>query len=92
VPSVFFISWIFIGNFILLNLFLAILLDSFLVEDDAFELTDEEKEEKEETKRLLRAERDRQRKKRMRKLEESLMRSGTSINHNMTPMSSQGNN
>jgi hypothetical protein len=29
-----YISWIFIGNFILLNLFLAILLDSFLEEDD----------------------------------------------------------
>lgn len=27
-------SWIFIGNFILLNLFLAILLDGFLCEDD----------------------------------------------------------
>jgi hypothetical protein len=41
VPAAYFISWIFIGNFILLNLFLAILLDSFLVEDEAFELTDE---------------------------------------------------
>jgi hypothetical protein len=29
-----YIAWIFIGNFILLNLFLAILLDSFLEEDD----------------------------------------------------------
>ena len=28
--SVFCIAWIFLGNFILLNLFLAILLDSFL--------------------------------------------------------------
>ena len=27
-------SWIFLGNFILLNLFLAILLDAFLEEDD----------------------------------------------------------
>jgi len=34
VPAVFFISWIFIGNFILLNLFLAILLDSFLAEEE----------------------------------------------------------
>ena len=34
VPSVFYIVWIFMGNFILLNLFLAILLDSFLVEDE----------------------------------------------------------
>jgi len=30
----YYISWIFIGNFILLNLFLAILLDSFLEEDE----------------------------------------------------------
>jgi hypothetical protein len=29
VISLYFISWIFIGNFMLLNLFLAILLDSF---------------------------------------------------------------
>ena len=32
--AIFYIAWIFIGNFILLNLFLAILLDSFLVEDE----------------------------------------------------------
>ena len=32
--TVYFISWIFLGNFILLNLFLAILLDSFLEEGD----------------------------------------------------------
>ena len=30
ITTLYFISWIFIGNFILLNLFLAILLDSFL--------------------------------------------------------------
>ena len=34
ISSVYYISWIFIGNFILLNLFLAILLDSFLEEDE----------------------------------------------------------
>jgi len=34
VISVFYIVWIFLGNFILLNLFLAILLDSFLEEDE----------------------------------------------------------
>lgn len=34
IPAVFYIVWIFLGNFILLNLFLAILLDSFLSEDD----------------------------------------------------------
>lgn len=32
--SVYLIAWIFIGNFILLNLFLAILLDSFIEEDE----------------------------------------------------------
>jgi hypothetical protein len=31
---IFLISWIFIGNFILLNLFLAILLDSFIEEEE----------------------------------------------------------
>ena len=29
IVSIYYISWIFIGNFILLNLFLAILIDSF---------------------------------------------------------------
>ena len=32
--AIYYIMWIFIGNFILLNLFLAILLDSFLGEDE----------------------------------------------------------
>ena len=32
--AVYYIGWIFLGNFILLNLFLAILLDSFLGEDE----------------------------------------------------------
>jgi len=35
VSSIYFVSWIFIGNFILLNLFIAILLDSFLETDPA---------------------------------------------------------
>jgi hypothetical protein len=34
IPVVYYVSWIFIGNYILLNLFLAILLDGFLSEDD----------------------------------------------------------
>jgi hypothetical protein len=33
IPPAFHILWIFIGNYVLLNLFLAILLDSFLEED-----------------------------------------------------------
>ena len=35
ISALFFISWIFIGNFMLLNLFLAILLDSFVEVDEA---------------------------------------------------------
>jgi hypothetical protein len=42
----FYIAWIFIGNFILLNLFLAILLDSFLEEGE-----DEDAEDDAERKR-----------------------------------------
>ena len=34
ITGIYYVSWIFIGNFILLNLFLAILLDSFLEESD----------------------------------------------------------
>ena len=34
VPVVYCVSWIFVGNYILLNLFLAILLDSFMGEDE----------------------------------------------------------
>ena len=43
--SIFYISWIFIGNFILLNLFLSILIDSFNDEEDVDEenMSDEEK-------------------------------------------------
>jgi len=33
VTPLYLISWIFVGNYVLLNLFLAILLDSFLEED-----------------------------------------------------------
>ena len=34
IVSIYYIVWIFLGNFILLNLFLAILLDSFLDDDN----------------------------------------------------------
>jgi hypothetical protein len=46
IPALFYVSWIFIGNFILLDLFLAILLDGFLAEDD------EEEGDVEELKRI----------------------------------------
>lgn len=41
--ALFYISWIFLGNFILLNLFLAILLDSFLEEEEGEEDEQEQK-------------------------------------------------
>ena len=41
VTAIYYISWIFIGNFILLNLFLAILIDGF-AEEDADEEASEE--------------------------------------------------
>lgn len=41
ISCIYYIAWIFVGNFILLNLFLAILLDSFL-EEDAEDSLDEE--------------------------------------------------
>ena len=37
IPPFYYIIWMSIGNFVLLNLFLAILLDSFLTEDDVDE-------------------------------------------------------
>ena len=42
VTALYYISWIFIGNFILLNLFLAILIDSFNEADADLEKDDEE--------------------------------------------------
>lgn len=41
VTAIYYISWIFIGNFILLNLFLAILIDGFN-EENTFDETSEE--------------------------------------------------
>jgi hypothetical protein len=50
--SMYYIAWIFMGNFILLNLFLAILLDSFLEEEDEnAEVDDKERREQ----KLIRA-------------------------------------
>jgi hypothetical protein len=57
--SIFYISWIFLGNFILLNLFLAILLDSFLDDDDGEEEDEELIEERRKHKMLRRIEKKR---------------------------------
>ena len=45
--AIYYVSWIFIGNFILLNLFLAILIDSFNTEEDDTKATVEEEIEAE---------------------------------------------
>lgn len=50
-PVVYYVSWIFVGNWILLNLFLAILLEGFVSEDD------EEEGDLEEMERIAKAER-----------------------------------
>ena len=42
VIAIYLISWVFLGNFILLNLFLAILLDSFLEEEDEDEYDEDD--------------------------------------------------
>ena len=59
VPAAFFIVWIFIGNFILLNLFLAILLDAFLVEDDDLDETEEQRAAKRLAKKKKKDEKER---------------------------------
>lgn len=43
--AIYYVSWIFIGNFILLNLFLAILIDSFSSEEDDTKANAEEEME-----------------------------------------------
>ena len=42
VCAIYYISWIFIGNFILLNLFLAILIDGFAEEDADDDVSEED--------------------------------------------------
>lgn len=46
ISALYFISWVFLGNFMLLNLFLAILLDSFTEEAPHKKLEDEDDEKK----------------------------------------------
>lgn len=65
-PVAYYISWICIGNYILLNLFLAILLDGFLSEDDEEEGDLEEIERLKKIERNARIEKEKQR--RMKKM------------------------
>ena len=76
IPAGYFISWIFAGNFILLNLFLAILLDSFLEEDEAGELNEEQEAERQVKKARRKEARETERIRRLKKLGMSMMQSG----------------
>jgi hypothetical protein len=51
--AAYYVAWIFIGNFILLNLFLAILLDSFLGDDEEEESAQQDAERK--RKKMIKA-------------------------------------
>lgn len=70
VAPVYYISWIFIGNFILLNLFLAILLDGFMSAGETEDDESEEMIEYERERRKLKIEQEKQR--RLKKLGASL--------------------
>lgn len=61
IPVVYYVSWIFVGNFILLNLFLAILLDGFVSEDDEEEGDQEEIERIEKEQRKAKIEKEKAR-------------------------------
>lgn len=74
IPPVYLVSWIFIGNYVLLNLFLAILLDSFLEEDGEDGVDLEEMARLAELKRHQNVEREKVR--RLKKLGASTVRSG----------------
>ena len=67
-PAFFYIVWIFIGNFILLNLFLAILIDSFLKEDDDDNLSDEQLEEKRLAKEKRKEDKEKERLRKLKKM------------------------
>lgn len=79
VPAIFYIAWIFIGNFILLNLFLAILLDSFLDEDEDDNLSDEEIAAKARIKEMKREAREKEKIRKIKKLGMSMFQSGNTM-------------
>jgi hypothetical protein len=60
-PVIYYVSWIFIGNFILLNLFLAILLDGFLTEDEGDDGDIELIEKREREEKLVKIQLEKQR-------------------------------
>ena len=78
--AVYYISWIFIGNLILLNLFLAILIDSFNEADAEIESEDAQKQAEEEAfkqRQLLLMEAKKRRLKKMGQDDESIKKTLT---------------
>lgn len=73
--AIFYVGWIFMGNFILLNLFLAILLDSFLVEDEVEEMSEEKNEEIRLAKERRKELREQERLRKLKKMGASMFRS-----------------
>ena len=71
-PVIFYISWIFIGNFILLNLFLAILIEGFVSDDNEEAADTEELESQQAALRKRKIEQEKQRR---------LKKMGASIEH-----------
>ena len=76
-PAIFYIVWIFLGNFILLNLFLAILLDSFLTEDEeeSAEFSEEMLEAKRKKKEHHRELKEKEKMRKLKKLGSSMFQS-----------------
>ena len=66
--AIYYISWLFIGNFILLNLFLAILIDSFNVADAEIENEDAARVAEEEANKLRQMRLIEEKKRRLKKL------------------------
>ena len=72
ITAIYYISWIFIGNFILLNLFLAILIDAFAEEDAEME-QEMEDIESEEAKAKKKERLQKEKEKRLKKLGTSMI-------------------
>ena len=76
VPAIYYIVWIFLGNFILLNLFLAILLDSFVEEDEQSEMSEEMQAKLELEKQERKDKREADRMQKIKRLGQSMFKSG----------------
>ena len=82
--AIYYISWIFIGNFILLNLFLAILIDSFNSEEDDTKASVDEDIEAEKRSNQLKAQRLEELKNKRRKKLGALKNDGNGLQRTLT--------